>query len=139
MGARRTFAAGVSLIYTALMEMPLNEMIDRCSILALKRERLPENEKLVAECERFESELGKHVDQDTIKKHFALLKEVNGKIWDLESDIRKGKEGALGLEEVGRRALAIRDLNAERIRLKNVIAEELGEFGDIKVDHASRV
>ena len=33
----------------------------------------------------------------------------------------------------------IRDLNAERIRLKNVIAEELGEFGDIKIDHASRL
>jgi hypothetical protein len=65
---------------------------------------------------------------------------INGKIWDLEADIRQGKEGILGLEEVGRRALAIRDFNGERIRLKNEITELVGEkYKEIKIDHASQI
>ncbi len=119
------------------MEMPISEIIDRCSILQLKRERLPLHDALQKECERFEAHITSHPLHQRINEHLKTLKEVNGKIWDLESDIRKGKEGELGLEEVGRRALAIRDLNGERIRLKNAIAEEMGEFGDVKVDHAS--
>ena len=65
------------------------------------------------------------------------LYEVNGAIWDLESDIRKGKEGELGLEEVGRRALKIRDLNAKRIQFKNDISERYGEDSEVKGNHAS--
>ncbi|MDP3645510.1 MAG: hypothetical protein Q8R25_00275 [bacterium] len=121
------------------MEMPLNEVIDRYSILLLKKERLPANEALAKECARFETNLARCPDKKYMNDTVASLKEVNGKIWDLESDIRKGKEGELGLEEVGRRAIAIRDLNAERIRLKNIIARKEGEFGDIKIDHASEV
>jgi len=64
---------------------------------------------------------------------------VNAKIWDLESDIRKGKEGELGLEEVGRRAILIRNLNRERVALKNKIIEETGiGFKDVKMNHASQ-
>lgn len=112
-------------------------MLDRYSILLLKKERLPENAEVQAECGRFEADIKGRSDQAYIAKHVALLKEVNGKIWDLESDIRKGKEGQLGLEEVGRRALAIRHHNAERVKIKNVVAKELGEFEEVKVDHAS--
>jgi hypothetical protein len=44
----------------------------------------------------------------------------------------------LGLEEVGRRAIAIRDYNAERIRIKNEIQERFGEgFTEFKANHAS--
>ena len=123
--------------YTPPMEMPLSEVVDRYSILLLKKERLPENEELKKECSRFEAELSRYKERGNIEELIAQLKEVNGQIWDLESDIRKGKEGELGLEEVGRRALAIRELNAERIRRKNRIAAERGEFVEVKVDHGS--
>src|SRR3989338_8808630 len=118
------------------MEMPLSDMLDRYSILLLKKERLQENREVFEECARFEADLGKRNDRPYIEKHIALLKEVNGRIWDLESDIRKGKEGALGLEEVGRRTLAISDQNAERVRLKNIVARERGEFVE-KIGRAS--
>ena len=73
--------------------------------------------------------LGDLVDRLTI---------VNNRIWHKESAIRSGKEQELGLEEVGRRALEIRDLNAERIALKNALNELSGEgFKDVKVDHVS--
>jgi len=63
---------------------------------------------------------------------------ANIKISILESDIRKGKEDELGLEEVGRRALQIRDINKERVALKNTLKEIFMDgFKDIKVKHRS--
>lgn len=63
---------------------------------------------------------------------------ANIKISILESDIRQGKEDELGLEEVGRRALEIRDINRERVALKNTLKEIFGDgFKDIKVKHGS--
>jgi hypothetical protein len=64
---------------------------------------------------------------------------VNVKIALLEVDIRQGREGSLGLEEVGRRALAIRDLNRERVALRNALNETLDPeaFTEHKVRHAS--
>ena len=63
---------------------------------------------------------------------------VNLKIWHLEDKIRDSKEKELGLEEVGRRALQIRDYNSERIAVKNAINEFAKQgFTEIKIDHAS--
>ena len=73
-----------------------------------------------------------------IYEYVNKLKEINGKIWDLESDIRKGKEQELGLEEIGRRALKIRDLNKIRVGYKNEMVKKYGEgFEDIKINHGS--
>lgn len=77
-------------------------------------------------------------DQKILKDAWNKMLEANGNIWTLESDIRQGKEGELGLEEVGRRALAIRDLNAGRIKVKNELNEHFKEgFIELKVNHAS--
>jgi hypothetical protein len=119
------------------MKYPLSELIDRYSILLLKQARLPGG------ISTYESSQFQEAIQQSGIKYQKLVdwiddfKEINGRIWDLESDIRRGKENILGLEEVGRRALAIRDINKERIALKNKIAAQLGEFEDIKVDHRS--
>lgn len=62
----------------------------------------------------------------------------NIKISILEADIRKGKEAELGLEEVGRRALEIRDINRERVALKNELKRIFKDgFIDYKVNHGS--
>ena len=125
-------------MYTMAMEMPYPDMVDRYSILLLKRERLPQNDQIIGECQLYEKgflELGPEM-QDQIKGDVESLKEINGKCWDLEAAIRQGKEGDLGLEEVGRRALMLRDLNKERVARKNAIVRP-GEYKEIKVDHAS--
>ena len=63
---------------------------------------------------------------------------ANIKISILESDIRKGKEDELGLEEVGRRSLQIRDINGESVALKNTLKDIFKDgFTDIKVKHRS--
>ena len=119
--------------------MPLAEVLDRLSILKLKIERINESH-LKKEQESFNKAIQEFKNHGIKIKNSWLeeLYNVNAKIWDLESDIRKGKEGELGLEEVGRRAILIRNLNRERVAIKNNIIEETGiGFKDVKVNHAS--
>ena len=44
-------------------------------------------------------------------------------VWSLENDIKQGYADSLPLEEIGRRALHVRDVMRERVRLKNALAE----------------
>jgi len=108
------------------MMVQRGEIFDRASILILKTVHGLESEDELSE---LLLELG--IEKKEVEVFIGLLK-VNGKIWNLESDIRQGKE--LGLEEVGRRALAIRDLNKERIALKNSISH----YKETKINHASQ-
>ena len=115
------------------MKMFISEVLDRLSILKLKSERsdVDVNDEINA-YSTYADEYGNYVN------YLDRLKEVNGKIWDLESDIRRGKENELGLEEVGRRAIKIRNLNGKRIAIKNEISKKYNEgFIEKKVNHAS--
>jgi len=68
---------------------------------------------------------------------FIALFTHNSAIWKLESAIRQGKEDSLAKDEIGARALEIRDLNRRRCAVKNLITERLGGFQQAKTDHAS--
>jgi len=116
-----------------IMKMPISEVADRYSIALLKQERA--NADNQHEINTLHSELSQY---EQSLDYVVKLKEINGKIWDLESDIRKGKENELGLEEVGRRAIQIRELNKIRVGYKNEMVNVYGEgFEDIKMNHAS--
>jgi len=116
------------------MKMPISEIADRYSITLLKSERI-EGVNLTDELNTYREELNKY---DGIQDYITRLYQINGEIWDLESDIRKGKENILGLEEVGRRAIMIRGKNKIRVGIKNEMVEKYEEgFKDIKMNHAS--
>lgn len=127
------------------MEMPLAEVIDRFTILRLKKERLnPDQKQAEPFLEKEFAAYNAAIEEFKIRginikdEWLNNLYEINKECWDIEADIRQGKEGILGLEEVGRRALAIRDINKKRIAFKNLITKESGVgFFEIKVDHAS--
>tara|TARA_B110000467_G_scaffold136456_1_gene133974 strand:- start:440 stop:844 length:405 start_codon:yes stop_codon:yes gene_type:complete len=112
------------------MKMPISEIIDRYTITKLKSERTNEdvNEELICytkELDKYNQNLGKHID---------LMYNINGKIWDTESDIRKGVQ--LPLEEIGRLALIVRDLNCERNAIKADIVDLYSEgFKEIKINY----
>ena len=123
------------------METPLDEILDRMSIIKLKIERIGEPH-LKKQYEEYKKAVKEFKDKGIVIKKEWLedLSEVNSKIWDLESDIRKGKEKELGLEEVGKRAIAVRDFNKQRIAIKNKVIEETGiGFKDVKMNHASQI
>lgn len=114
------------------MLYPTPDLYDRYTIELLKRDRASaKNETHLISLSEAIQERGWH--DDLIDKLYL----VNSQIWDLEAAIRQGKEGELGLEEVGRRALQIRDLNGIRIIIKNEVAKRFGEFGEKKYNHAS--
>ena len=115
------------------MEMSLGEVADRYSIVKLKSERTEID--CTEELQALTEELNK---VEGVTPYIQQLYDVNGRVWDLESDIRKGKEGELGLEEVGRRAIMIRGINGERVAIKNTVNKiyKTG-FLETKVNHAS--
>jgi hypothetical protein len=116
------------------MNYPKSELCDRYSIAMLKVERIGE-----PSCIEEYNELKKELSNDLILQDYIdVLYKINRQIWDLESDIRKGKESELGLEEVGRRAIAIRELNKKRVSVKNEIVKITNTgFIDVKMNHAS--
>lgn len=121
--------------------MPICELCDRLTIAQLKLDRLPDDEidkvGLQKQIEYYES----GIDEKNKELLTQLLKlhKVNGLMWDAEYAIRKGLDADLGLEEIGRRAIHIRDLNRDRVAIKNeitVLADQ-PEFQDCKMNHAS--
>ncbi|MCK9428891.1 MAG: hypothetical protein M0R17_02625 [Candidatus Omnitrophica bacterium] len=118
------------------MQYPLPEILDRLSIVILKIERLKDN-RIIKEYNDLVNAL-KEFKCPYEDKWFRELKDINGQIWDLEADIRNFLEDKLGLEEVGKRALAIRDKNKIRISIKNRIQQETNEgYLEVKGNHRS--
>lgn len=119
------------------MHVTKADLCDRFTILKLKTERLPEDERVMTEFKAYEAALlGRGLD-----RYCSRLYVVNAKIWDLEADIRQGAllnpSTEAEFAEIGRRAVKIRALNAVRISIKNEIADRFEEFHEVKVDHLS--
>jgi len=121
------------------MKAPPAFILDRLSILHLKVSRigseyLPEKEAYEDAVREFKSE-GIEIESGWLPTLIA----INGAIWTLESDIRRGREGDLTFGELGRRAIMIRDLNKARMDICNSITKSTGiGFVDGKSDHASQ-
>lgn len=111
------------------MKMPLSEIIDRYTITLLKSQRT--NEDVSNELNAYKKETP---DGELIKVFIERMYDINGQIWDTEGDIRRGVD--MPLEEVGRLALIVRDLNQIRNGIKGEIVDEFAEgFKEIKVNY----
>jgi len=115
------------------MKMPISEILDRLSITILKQLRTDHD--MMKEILTYMNVVKDYKDCS----HFLIrLITVNNEMWDLEAALRLAQEDELGLEEVGRRSLLIRDMNKKRVSIKNEIVEHYVEgFKDIKVNHVS--
>jgi hypothetical protein len=58
---------------------------------------------------------------EDLNSYVEQLYDLNNKIWDLEANIKSENEAILGLEEIGRIALQIRDINIMRHNVKKEI------------------
>ena len=111
------------------MKMPLSEIIDRYTITLLKSQRTEED--VAEELSAYKKEIP---DGDSVETFINRMYEINGKIWNTEGDIRSGVD--MPLEEVGRLALIVRDLNQIRNGIKSEIVDEFAEgFKEIKVNY----
>ena len=117
------------------MKMPLSEILDRYTITKLKSERT--NEDVSEELRTYKKEIDNpdYVEKSNqIVSFIDRLYEINGDLWDTEGDIRKGVE--MPLEEIGRLALKVRDLNCKRNEIKAEIVDTFSEgFKEIKINY----
>ena len=118
---------------------PIPEVADRYTIAMLKADRLPAEEQSHAELQRQIDyyKAGLDFTNLALAELVDQLYLSNGKMWDIEGEIRAGQDNELGLEEIGRRALIARDINRRRSAIKNAIVDLSGDgFKDCKMNYA---
>jgi hypothetical protein len=107
-----------------MFKFPLIELIDRYSIARLKMDRLGTNQ---AELDFYTEQIA-NIDTALIQEDLEELYRIHARIWDMENDFKNYTvEEKYSLEEVGRRAIAVRNINGERYKLKNIMADKLGD------------
>ena len=113
---------------------PVIELFDRLAIAEVKFKKTRANEQELIWYQRQVQDF----DLTAVSNLYDDLKEIHQEIWVLEAELKSGKEEELPLEEIGRRAIAIRNKNNKRIRIKNAMADLLGDsIQEIKKDHLS--
>lgn len=113
---------------------PVIELFDRLAIAEVKFKKTRANEQELIWYQRQVQDF----DLTAVSNLYDDLKEIHQEIWALEAELKSGKEEELPLEEIGRRAIAIRNKNNKRIRIKNAMADLLGDsIQEIKKDHLS--
>lgn len=122
--------------------LPELELIDRLCIARIKHERTSgANQDELDWYEDRYSELIATLTAEqraTLDHNIQEITVIHNRIWDLEWQLKSGVEHLLELDEIGRRAIAIRDWNNKRITYKNSIAELFGlKLREIKTDHLS--
>ena len=117
------------------MKFPIIELVDRFCIAQVKQEKTNANQEEIA----FYKEQLSYYNIDLVNDELLDLFNVHRTIWALEAELKAGTEHCLELEEIGRRAIVIRDWNNKRVSLKNAMAEKLGcSVREIKLDHLSQ-
>ena len=118
---------------------PIPEVADRYTIALLKIERLSADEidmdDMRKQIDYYRD--GLDLEDPELAQLVEDLYDINGEMWHAEHAIRKGQDENLGLEEIGRRAIYIRDLNRRRMKINNDIIELTGDgFKDCKMNYA---
>jgi hypothetical protein len=121
--------------------MPIPEVADRFTIAKLKLERAATDEADRAELQRQVDYYSEGIDWHNMPLACLVgeLYEANARLWDTEGGLRAGLDSELGLEEIGKLAIQVRDLNIERAEVKNEIIELTGDgFVDNKTNYGRR-
>ena len=117
------------------MKFPVIEIVDRYTIAVVKHEKTngANQEELYFYLEQMKEA---NINPSDVK--VIELIEHHRYVWSLEDDFKKAKIDALPLEEIGRRALHIRDIGYRRVDLKNALAEMVNDpVREIKQDHVT--
>jgi hypothetical protein len=111
---------------------PIIELYDRLAIAEVKWEKTRANQEELAWYQQHCSVV------QNVRELYENLKDIHRQIWSLEAELKSGREQEISLEEIGRRAISIRDWNNKRVSIKNKIAELLGcKVRELKKDHLS--
>jgi hypothetical protein len=116
--------------------LPVLELIDRLCIARVKHRRT--NGANQVELDWYEDKFAQLPQSAELNYNVDAMTAIHNAIWELEWQLKSGVEEQLPLEEIGRRAIRIRDYNNKRISFKNSIASLLGHpVREFKHDHLS--
>ena len=107
---------------TILVEVSVGELLDKISILEIKKEKIKDSEKLKFindEYEVLKDQLDKNVKSDEkIDKLFQSLKEINSKLWIIEDDKRLCEKNSDFSEKFIKLSRDVHFLNDDRAKIK---------------------
>lgn len=107
-----------------MYKFPVIELVDRYCIAKLKFDKIGNNKEELD----FYADQIKDLDLDLIREDLDRLYEVHRQVWEVEDDIKKHRvDDKFTLEEIGRRALYVRNVMEERYMLKNKMADILND------------
>ena len=113
-----------------LVEISAGELLDKISILEIKKEKIKDSEKLKFindEYQILKNELDKNIKLDTeLEKLFIALKNINSKLWIIEDDKRKCEKDSDFGENFIRLSRDVHFLNDTRAKIKSDINSQTG-------------
>ena len=113
-----------------LVEVSVGELLDKISILEIKKEKIKDAEKLKFINEEYEilkSEFNKNVkSDDRLTKLFEVLKEINSRLWIIEDDKRLCEKNSDFGEKFIKLSRDVHFLNDDRAKIKLEINNHTG-------------
>ena len=113
-----------------LVEVSVGELMDKISILEIKKDRIKDSDKLKFindEYEVLKSELEKNITIDEkLAKFFVALKNINSKLWIIEDEKRKCENDSNFGEDFIRLSRDVHFLNDTRAKIKLDINNHTG-------------
>ena len=113
-----------------LVEVSVGELLDKISILEIKKEKIKDSEKLKFindEYNVLKDQFNKNVKSDEkIDKLFKSLKEINSKLWVIEDDKRLCEKNSDFGDEFIKLSRDVHFLNDERAKIKLEINNHTG-------------
>ena len=113
-----------------LVEVSVGELLDKISILEIKKEKIKDSQKLNFindEYNVLKEQLNKNVKSDEkFEKLFQSLKEINAKLWVIEDDKRLCEKNSNFDEKFTRLSRDVHFLNDDRAKIKLEINNHTG-------------
>ena len=105
-----------------LVEVSVGELLDKISILEIKKEKIKDSQKLkfiIDELIILKNQLEKNIKTEIIpNKLFQSLKDVNSKLWIIEDDKRKCEKNSDFGEKFIKLSRDVHFLNDKRAKIK---------------------
>ena len=113
-----------------LVEVSVGELLDKISILEIKKEKIKDSQKLNFINEEYnvlKEQLTNNIKSDeTLEKLFQSLKEINSKLWVIEDDKRMCEKNSDFEEKFIKLSRDVHFLNDERANIKLEINNHTG-------------
>ena len=113
-----------------LVEISVGELLDKISILEIKKEKIKDPEKLKFindEYDILKNQLNKNVKSDEkLKNLFQSLKEINARLWVIEDDKRLCEKNSDYGEKFIKLSRNVHFLNDDRAKIKLNINDYTG-------------